>query len=128
MAYLMVVDDDEEFAMAVAAVLRRQGHEVAIKTDTAAAMAEMHNRRPDLAILDVMFNQDDFAGLELARAMHGQRDLAGVPILMLTGVNMKLDLKLDALDIDNSWLPVAEFMDKPVDLAELVRRAEALMH
>ncbi len=76
MAYVLIVDDDEEFAIAAAIVLRAEGHEVATKTETSAAMTAMQVRRPDLVILDVMFPEDDFAGFELARAMCKSRDLS----------------------------------------------------
>ena len=127
MAYLMIVDDDEQLADAIAIVLRHEGHEVALQSDTATAMTAMHSRPPDLVILDVMFREDDFAGFELARAMHQCGGLSRIPILMLTGVNVKLDLTFDTLDVDNSWLPVTDFMDKPVDLAKLVSKVASLL-
>ena len=83
MAYLMIVDDDENSAEALAMALRAEGHEVATRSDTTAAMAEMRRRPPDLVILDVMFPEDDFAGFELARRMCKCRDLNRIPILML---------------------------------------------
>ena len=127
MAYLMIVDDDEDFAAAVAIALVQEGHEVAIKTDTASAMTEMQSRSPDLVILDVMFPGDDFAGLELARAMRRCRSLNRVPILMLTGINPSLGMKLDTLEIDNSWMPVSDFVDKPVEPRVLVGKVKAML-
>ena len=116
MAYVMIVDDDEEFAVAAAIVLRAEGHEVATRSETSAAMTAMQSRPPDLVILDVMFPEDDFAGFELARAMCKNRELSRIPILMLTGVNEKLGMRLSTLDTDNSFLPVTDFLQKPVDL------------
>ena len=127
MAYVMIVDDDEEFAVAAAIVLRAEGHEVATQSDTSAAMTAMQSRPPDLVILDVMFPEDNFAGFELARAMCKSRDLSRIPILMLTGVNEKLGMRLSTLDADNSWLPVADFLQKPVNLDELVGKAKSLL-
>jgi len=127
MAYVMIVDDDEEFAVAAAIVLRAEGHEVATKTETSAAMTAMQSRRPDLVILDVMFPEDNFAGFELARAMCKSRDLSRIPILMLTGVNEKLGTRLDTLDTDNSFLPVSDFLQKPVNLDELAAKAKSLL-
>ena len=127
MAYVMIVDDDEDFAVAVALALRGHGHEVAVKLDTAAALTEMQSRPPDLLILDAMFPEDDFAGFELARAMCKSRNLNRIPILMLTGINQKLTLALDALDIDNSWMPVSDFLDKSVDLGRLVSKVQSML-
>ncbi|MGO8705326.1 MAG: response regulator transcription factor [Candidatus Brocadiia bacterium] len=127
MSYVLIVDDDEEFAIAAAIVLRSEGHEVAMKTETSAAMTAMQVRRPDLVILDVMFPEDNFAGFELARAMCKSRDLSRVPILMLTGVNEKLGMRLDTLDTDNSYLPVSDFLQKPVNLDDLAGKAKSLL-
>lgn len=126
-AYLMIVDDDADFADAVAIALRGEGHEVAIKLETTAAMTEMQSRPPDLVILDGMFPGDDFAGFELARSMCKSRNLNRIPILMLTGVNQKLALTLDKLDIDNSWMPVSDFLEKPVHPRELVSKVKAML-
>jgi DNA-binding response OmpR family regulator len=127
MAYVIIVDDDEAFATAAAIVLRGEGHEVATKQDTSAAMTAMQSRPPDLVVLDVMFPEDDFAGFDLARAMCKSRDLSRIPILMLTGVNDKLGMRMSSLDADNSWLPVADFLEKPVDLDKLVSKARSML-
>jgi two-component system alkaline phosphatase synthesis response regulator PhoP len=127
MAYLMVVDDNEDLAVAAALALREEGHEVVTKLDTTAALAEMQNRPPDLVILDVMFPGDDFAGFELARAMCKCPGLNRIPILMLTGVNQELGLKFSTFDIDNSWLPVTDFLEKPVDFGELVNKVKSML-
>lgn len=127
MAYLMIVDDDENLAEALTIAMTAEGYEVATTSDTTAAMAEMHKRPPDLVILDVMFPEDDFAGFELAREMCKSRDLTRVPILMLTGVNRDLGMTFSTLDTDTSWLPVTEFMDKPVDLLELAGKVRSLL-
>jgi two-component system alkaline phosphatase synthesis response regulator PhoP len=128
MAYLMIVDDDEDFAAVAAAAMLREGHQVAVKSDTAKALTEMQSRPPDLVILDVMFPGDDFAGFELARAMRESSNLKLIPILMLTGINQRFDMDFSALDIDSTWLPVTDFLRKPVDPGELVRKVKALLH
>jgi DNA-binding response OmpR family regulator len=127
MAYLLIVDDDDEFAAAAAIALRREGHEVARATDSESAMTMMKSRPPDLAVLDVMFPEDDFAGFDLARAMHECAGLKRVPILMLTSVNSRFSIDFNNFDIDCSWLPVSDFVSKPVDFAVLTGKVKALL-
>jgi DNA-binding response OmpR family regulator len=127
MAYLMIVDDDKDFAEAVAVALRSEGHEVAAELDTAVALTEMRKRPPDLVILDVMFPGDDFAGFEMARAMRKCGALGQIPILMLTGVNQAMALNFSTLDTDTTWLPVRDFMDKPVDVKKLVGKVKSML-
>jgi DNA-binding response OmpR family regulator len=128
MSYLLIVDDDEDFASAVAALLRGEGHEVRIELDLSAAMRSMTERRPDLVLLDVMFPEDSTGGFELARTMRlGHDALKDVPILMLTAVNTRFPLGFSAKDIDDAWLPVTDFLEKPVDLDVLAERVSTIL-
>ncbi len=121
MAYIMVVDDDEAMAFGVAAFLRNAGHEVRAEHDTKSAAISMEKRRPDLVILDVMFDSDSTAGFRLARRMHLHgKKTKDTPILMLTAINRRYDLGFSSVDIDEDWLPVADFVEKPV-LPEVLR-------
>ncbi len=129
MAYVMIVDDDEDMANAVATMLQNAGHEVGIEIDRKKAVPCMEERRPDLVILDVMFPNEKTAGFSLAREMrlHNER-LKDIPIIMLTAVNQAYQgLHFSKLDIDDHWLPVAEFLDKPVDPIVLRDKVAALL-
>jgi DNA-binding response OmpR family regulator len=128
MAYLLIIDDDEDFARAMAKVLSDAGHEVGISLDTQTAMASMKARTPDLVILDVMFPEDSSAGFGFARMMeHHNAAFKGIPILMLTAVNARFPLGFGPRDIDESWLPVSDFVEKPVDLDVLCNKVSALL-
>ena len=128
MSYLLIVDDDEDFATAVAMVLRSGGHDVRIESELSAAIRTMTERRPDLVVLDVMFPEDSTGGFEIARQMRWRHDtLKDVPILMLTAVNTRFPLGFSSKDIDDDWLPVTDFLEKPVDLEVLAERVAAIL-
>jgi DNA-binding response OmpR family regulator len=128
MSYLLIVDDDEDFATAVATVLRAKGHEVRMELDLSAAVRSMTEHRPDLLLLDVMFPEDSTGGFELARTMRWRHEnLKDVPILMLTAVNTRFPLGFSEKDIDDDWMPVTEFLEKPIDLDVLAERVDTIL-
>jgi CheY-like chemotaxis protein len=125
MAYLLIVDDDAEFAETVGTVCESEGHEVRILHAASEAVPAVRERKPDAVVLDVMFPEDPSAGFQVARDLRQlHQDL---PILMLTAVNEKFPLGFSNKDIDSSWLPVTEFVEKPVDLAVLKEKLAKLL-
>ncbi len=128
MSYVLMIDDDEDFATSTARVLASVGHEVKIKLDLQGTIACMRERRPDLVILDVMFPENAIGGIKLAHAInnHGG-DLRLVPILMLTADNSSFSPGFEADGIDRESLPVAAFIEKPVDFDVLVNMVSNLL-
>jgi DNA-binding response OmpR family regulator len=125
MAFLLIIDDDEDFADAVATVCRSDGHEVAVEHDATLAEERFEERRPDAVILDVMFPENPSAGFEVARALRKRSE--NVPILMLTAVNQQFPLGFSNKDIDQTWLPVTIFLEKPVDFPVLQAKINELL-
>lgn len=128
MAYILVVDDDEDFAAAVKTVLSGDGHEVDVVFDTVSALSKMEDRRPDLLSLDVMFPENSHAGFDLVRAIRRQGErFRGMPVLMLTAITKKFPFGFSSSEIDEDWLPGNDFLEKPVDFDVLRARVTALL-
>lgn len=125
MAYLLIVDDDTDFASAVSTVLSSRGHETAIETDCEQTLARIRERRPDAVILDVMFPENDTAGFEVARSI--RRTFGELPVLLLTAVNQSFPLGFSTRDLDPTWLPAAGFLEKPVDLSALCEKVAGIL-
>ena len=125
MAYVLIVDDDEDFSSAVAAVLRDAGHETAVLGEPDGVMASLKKRLPDAVVLDVMFPEDPVAGFDLGRAV--RRAYRELPILMLTAVSQQFPLGFNRTDNLPSWLPVTEFLEKPVDFRVLREKIAGLL-
>jgi DNA-binding response OmpR family regulator len=125
MAYILIVDDDMDFASAVAKVMRARGYETAVETDCAKTLEHIGERRPDAIILDVMFPENDKAGFETARAIrHAYGEL---PVLLLTAVNQSFPLGFSEKDLDPTWLPALAFVEKPVDFDQLCAKVAEIL-
>lgn len=128
MAYILIIDDDEDFSHATAIVLESENYEVRVELNIPSAVKALEQRVPDLIILDVMFPESNSAGIELARDIRRyQNELKNVPILMLTAVNQRFPLGFDPNKIKESWLPVQIFMEKPVDFDKLKQKVFELL-
>lgn len=110
-ATVLLVDDDREFVAANRLVLEKTGHRVVTAHDGESGRKKALEVRPDVIVLDVMMETNQ-AGFELARWLRSQEQTRNAPIIMLTGINQKFPLNFDKDDI---WLPVDEFLEKPVD-------------
>jgi len=125
MAYILIVDDDVDFASAACMVCESAGHEVVTVHTPAEALTKVEERRPDAILMDVMFPEDPSGGFNLARKM--QRQFGKLPILMLTAVNQQFPLGFSNQDIDPAWLPVTEFVEKPVEFPVLLEKLTQLL-
>lgn len=78
---VLVVDDDERFAMTLATALARRGHVAHVAHDAAAALTAARNKEPDAAIVDLKLGADDgLALIEPLRRAHPR-----MRIVVLTG-------------------------------------------
>lgn len=124
MSNLLIVDDDADFAASVGAVCESLGHRVSIVHATKPALALIEQQRPDGILLDVIFPEDPGAGFQLAREI--RRRFGAIPILMLTAVNQQFPLGFSDKDINSKWLPVTDFLEKPVDFDVLKEKITQL--
>ena len=84
--------------------------------DRGKAMARENN--PDLILLDVMMGKVD-EGFQVAYELRGDEKTKGIPILMLTAVVDQTGFDFDPSK-DKDFLPVDEFMEKPISPRKLV--------
>ena len=80
---VLLVDDDEDLLVALAAPLRRRGFDVAVATDAVTAVATAIKRSPDVVVLDLGLPGGD--GLTVMQRLHSLPQLAVVPVIVLSG-------------------------------------------
>ncbi|MEN9408090.1 MAG: hypothetical protein RL216_64 [Pseudomonadota bacterium] len=79
---ILVVEDEDNIAMALQYVIEREGHRYFRIADGAEAEGAIRDIRPDLILLDIMLPQ--VSGYDICQSVRQDPELAGVKILMMT--------------------------------------------
>ncbi|HEX7731949.1 MAG TPA: response regulator, partial [Rhodanobacter sp.] len=109
---VMVVDDSITMRKVTGRVLERHEYEVATAKDGVDALEKLHERVPDLMLLDIEMPRMD--GYELATHMKADPRLRNVPIIMITSRTGEKH-RQRAFDIG-----VDRYLGKPYQEAELL--------
>jgi CheY-like chemotaxis protein len=118
MKKILIVDDDRDVFESMKIVLESEGYGVEWATNGKEAMEKAKSVKPDLMILDVMMNTDD-EGFQVTYKIRQDGQLSGIPIIMVTSIGVKTGFSFDK-DRDKDFLPVNEFLEKPVDPKVLI--------
>ncbi|MFP4028882.1 MAG: response regulator [Candidatus Brocadiia bacterium] len=124
-AHILIVEDDEDLADALALALQGSGYTVTHTVTREAALELATQNPPDLAIFDVMLKRID-DGIQLTHEFRADEKLCNVPIIMLTAINQATDFNLDK-ETDEGYLPVDLFLEKPVDPQDLLDETVRLL-
>ena len=127
MAKIMIIDDDAGLMDDMFVLLKDAGHTATVSDTVEGAIEKLTADKPDLLILDVMFPDNPAAGFDLARKIRQTREISKLPIILLTGVNQHFPMDFSPGDIDSDWMPVQDFVDKPVDFKKLLRKISKLL-
>ena len=118
-----LVDDDPVFVEALKAVLG--GHfEILTAGSGEEAVTIMTERLPDILVLDVMMTYPS-EGYDLAAALKKDPETAGIPIIMLTGVNRVFEIRSR---LEKGWVDVEGFHTKPPDFDTLFESIDKHLH
>ena len=115
---IIIIDDDIDLVEAMRLTLENAGFHVLDAQDGEKGIEKVKSERPDLVILDVMMDTQD-EGFHVAYQIRAEESLAGLPIIMLTAVGQETGFSFDK-DRDEGFLPVNEFLEKPVNPEKLI--------
>ncbi len=119
---VLIIDDDIDLVEAMRLTLENAGFEVIDAQDGLRGLERARDEKPDLVILDVMMGSQD-EGFHVAYQMRQDAELRGIPIIMLTAIGQETGFKFDK-DKDEDFLPVEEFIEKPVDPQKLIEKVK----
>jgi two-component system alkaline phosphatase synthesis response regulator PhoP len=121
---ILVIDDDPDLVEATSMILKSRHYEVVAAYGGVEGLEKAKAEKPDLIVLDVMMPDKD--GYTLCKELKADPVLNAIPVLLLTAVvshiattrfSHQMGMETEADD----------YMDKPVDPAELVKRIEVLL-
>ena len=117
MARILIVEDSEDLAAALAHNLELEGHEARIAGEGSVALSTASAWEPHLVILDLMLPGID--GYEVLRRLRGN-DYQG-PVMILTAKGEEAD-KVRGFRLDAD-----QYVTKPFGLLEMLERVSSLL-
>ncbi len=113
---VLVVEDDEDIALALQRSLRMEEYDVRVASDGLDALEQARAFSPDAIVLDLGLPKLD--GIEVARRLRADGD---VPILMLTA-RESVESRVEGLDSGAD-----DYLVKPFERQELLARIRAML-
>jgi CheY-like chemotaxis protein len=128
-AKILLVDDDPDLVEAMRMVLEENGYECVHALSGSRALELLPREKPDLMVLDVMMD-DMTEGFQVAYKIRkpeaGLEPFTKIPIIMLTAIGQRTGMKFD-LTTDGDYLPVDDFLEKPVQPKVLLEKVRTLL-
>lgn len=116
---ILIVEDDRDVAMVLAARLKSVGYEASVAVDGVQGISFAHKQKPDLIILDLMLPAG--GGMGVLEKLRTSVDTFLIPIVILTA-SKDATYKKKALEKG-----VNAYMEKPYDGLELLNTIKNIL-
>ena len=123
---ILIIDDDPDITEAMKVVLETEKYQVQTATNGTEGMEQIKNNTPDLIILDVMMDTPR-EGFLINRELKKDPTYKNIPVLMITAVKEKTGIDFKPEAGDPAWLPVEDFLDKPIKPEVLLEKVQVLL-
>jgi Response regulator containing CheY-like receiver, AAA-type ATPase, and DNA-binding domains len=128
---ILIIDDDLDVVELIRITLEANNYDVFSAGNGAEGLTLVKEVRPDLIILDVMMDTAT-EGFQISYQLRSKdpkseyREFSQTPIIMMTGISQKLHMKFSPKQ-DGDYLPVDEFLEKPVRVDSLLEKIKKLL-
>jgi DNA-binding response OmpR family regulator len=116
---VLIADDEPNIVVSLEYLMKREGYEVHVARDGAAALAALREHKPALLLLDVMMPVK--SGFEVLAAARADETLAGLKVLMLSAKGREADAA------QGLGLGADAYMTKPFSTRELAAKVRELL-
>jgi len=116
---ILVADDEQDLLQIMRDTLEAQGFVVETAADGVEALAAIRKDPPDIAILDLRMPRKD--GFQVCEELRRDPVFEHLPVVMLSASGTR-DNRVHGLD-----LGADDFINKPVDMVELLARVRMIM-
>jgi CheY-like chemotaxis protein len=126
---ILVIDDDPDLVEVIRLTLENSGYQVFGAASGAEGLEKVKEVHPDLIVLDVMMDYTT-EGFQVSLALRSPDTEAeyapyrDIPILMLTAIHSTTPLRFGP---EQDYLPVDDFVEKPIEPSELVAKIQDLL-
>jgi DNA-binding response OmpR family regulator len=116
---ILVVDDEPSILLSLEFLMEQEGYDVRTATDGEEALQAVHEKLPDLILLDVMMPKRD--GFEVCQTIRANPEWKEIRIIMLTAKGREVDQEKGiALGAD-------DYITKPFATLELVEKVRIVL-
>lgn len=130
---ILIVDDDPDIAESLRLVLESKSYQVVSASNAQEGREKVKQEHPDLIILDIMM-PNSTEGFHFVWNLRNDTssECQNVPVMILSSIHDTTSLRFypdqsDGTYAAGEFLPVQDFLDKPAEPKELLRRVENLL-
>ncbi|HEX2591951.1 MAG TPA: sigma-54 dependent transcriptional regulator [Rhizomicrobium sp.] len=80
---ILIVDDEEDIRDLIAGILKDEGFETRVASDSDSALAALRTRRPQLLVLDIWLQGSKMDGIQVLETV--KREQPDLPVVMISG-------------------------------------------
>jgi CheY-like chemotaxis protein len=128
---ILIIDDDADAVDLIRIALEANSYDVFSAGNGTEGLKLVKEIHPDLIILDVMMDTAT-EGFQVSYQLKSNdpkseyREFCRTPIIMMTGVSQQMHMKFSPKQ-DGDYLPVDEFLEKPVRIDPLLEKIKKLL-
>jgi CheY-like chemotaxis protein len=118
---VVVVDDEPDVAVYLAAVLEKKGHTAHTAANAAEGFALVKSLHPDVACIDIVMPEE--TGVALFRRIRADGEVGDTPVVFITALKPEMATSRDGLNVEP--IPKAdEYVEKPPNSEAFVEAVE----